>query len=180
MGTTSPARTPMPTPPQTVTSPSPRLVSKTPLHTPASSPSASVIPRRASCSSVFTTSVPELVHSLSSSREVMPTDRLSAAEVLTRPASSSLHRQTKSLAEAHLLMHANSSTSLASAETAPPALHDRSKSTSEVEGESDAVAVNVGMDAGMGVSVATTVPMKNPNRKKSRTTSYSPFPTTAS
>jgi hypothetical protein len=122
-------------------------------------------------SSVSTTSVPELVHSLSSSRELMPTDRLSAAEILARPASSSLHRQTKSLAEAHLLMHADSSASLASAETAPPALHDRSKSISEVESE-DVVAMAV-------TPPLPAVPMKNPNRKKSRTTSYSLFPTPA-
>jgi hypothetical protein len=122
-------------------------------------------------SSVSTTSVPELVHSLSSSRELMPTDRLSAAEILARPASSSLHRQTKSLAEAHLLMHADSSASLASAETAPPALHDRSKSISEIESE-DVVAMAV-------TPPLPAVPMKNPNRKKSRTTSYSLFPTPA-
>ncbi|GLI76733.1 hypothetical protein PoHVEF18_005010 [Penicillium ochrochloron] len=122
-------------------------------------------------SSVSTTSVPELVHSLSSSRELMPTDRLSAAEILARPASSSLHRQTKSLAEAHLLMHADSSASLASAETASPALHDRSKSISEIESE-DVVAMAV-------TPPLPAVPMKNPNRKKSRTTSYSLFPTPA-
>lgn len=123
-------------------------------------------------SSVSTASVPELVHSLSSSRELMPTDCLSAAEILARPASNSLHRQTKSLAEAHLLMHADSSASLASAETAPPALHDRSKSTSsEVESE-DVVAMAV-------TPALPAVPMKNPNRKKSRTTSYSLFPTPA-
>jgi hypothetical protein len=126
-------------------------------------------------SSVSTASVPELVHSLSNSREIMPTDRLSAAEILARPASSTLHRPTKSLAEAHILMHADSSASLASAETAPPVLHmhDRSKSISEVDDETDA-----------GVAMAVTpplpaVPGKNPMRKKSRTTSYSPFPTPA-
>lgn len=72
-------------------------------------------------------------------------------------------------------MHADSSASLASAETAPPALHmhDRSKSISEVDDETDA-----------GVAMAVTpplpaVPGKNPMRKKSRTTSYSLFPTPA-
>ncbi|KAF3391749.1 hypothetical protein F1880_007561 [Penicillium rolfsii] len=122
-------------------------------------------------SSVSTTSVPELVHSLCSSRELMPTDRLGAAEILARPASGSMHRQTKSLAEAHLLMHADSSASLASAQTAPPALHDRSKSTSEVESE-DAVAMAV-------TPPVPAVPTKNPIRKKGRTTSYSLFPTPA-
>jgi hypothetical protein len=34
----------------------------------------------------ITNSVPELVHSLSSSRELMPTDRMTAVEALTRPA----------------------------------------------------------------------------------------------
>lgn len=127
-------------------------------------------------SSVSTTSVPELVHSLSSSREIMPTDRLSAAEILARPASSSLHRQTKSLAEAHVLTHADSSASLASAETAPPALHDRSKSTSEVD-DSDVVGVSVPVAA--VTPPLPAVPVRNPNRKKSRTTSYSLFPTPA-
>ncbi|KAJ5169155.1 uncharacterized protein N7482_004749 [Penicillium canariense] len=123
-------------------------------------------------SSVSTTSVPELVHSLSSSRELMPTDRLSAAEILARPTSSSLHRQTKSLAEAHQLMHTGSSASLASAETAPPGpVHDRANSTSEVEG---------GACASANVSAALpAVPTRNPNRKKTRTTSYSLFPTAA-
>lgn len=130
-------------------------------------------------SSVSTTSVPELVHSLSSSREIMPTDRLSAAEILARPASgaSSLHRQTKSLAESHLLMHADSSGSLASAETAPPVTHDRSKSISEVEAEKEVGGVTVAMAV---TPPQPAVPMKNPNRKKSRTTSYSLFPTPAS
>jgi hypothetical protein len=105
----------------------------------------------------------------------MPTDRFSAAEILARPSSSSLHRQTKSMAEAHLLMHADSSASLASAETAPPALHDQWKSTSEVDGESDVVGVPVPV----AMAALPAVPVKNPNRKKTRTTSYSLFPTPA-
>ncbi|CEJ54778.1 hypothetical protein PMG11_01072 [Penicillium brasilianum] len=126
-------------------------------------------------SSVSTASVPELVHSLSSSREIMPTDRLSAAEILARPASSSLHRQTKSMAEAHMLMHADSSASLASAETTPPALYDQWKSTSEIGVESDVVGVPVPV----AMAALPAVPVKNPNRKKSRNTSYSLFPTPA-
>ncbi|KAJ5320556.1 hypothetical protein N7508_000839 [Penicillium antarcticum] len=110
-------------------------------------------------SSVSTTSVPELIHSLSSSRELMPTDRLTAVEALARPSSSSNHRQTKSLAEAHLLQNAED-------ETMPPFLHDRTKSTSEVEVRS--------IEAPL-----PPLPPKNPNRKKSRTPSYSLFPTTA-
>ncbi|KAJ5363290.1 hypothetical protein N7541_004134 [Penicillium brevicompactum] len=108
-------------------------------------------------SSVSTTSVPELIHSLSSSRELMPTDRLTAAEALTRPPSAS-HRQTKSLAE-HQLLNNGSSTSL---EEMP--VHDRTKSTSEVD---------IRVEAPL-----PPLPPKNPNRKpKSRSPSYSLFPT---
>lgn len=129
-------------------------------------------------SSVSTTSVPELVHSLSSSREIMPTDRFSAAEILARPASgaSSLHRQARSLAESHVLMHADSSGSLASGETAPPETNDRPKIISEVEAEKEVSGVTVAMSV---TPPLPAVPMKNPNRKKSRTTSYSLFPTPA-
>jgi hypothetical protein len=112
-------------------------------------------------SSVSTTSVPELIHSLSSSRELMPTDRLTAGEALTRPASAS-HRQTKSLAEAHLLLQSKngSSTSL---EEMP--VHDRAKSISEV----DAIKFKAPLPP---------LPPKNPNRKpKGRSPSYSLFPT---
>ncbi|OGE49086.1 hypothetical protein PENARI_c023G07866 [Penicillium arizonense] len=113
-------------------------------------------------SSVSTTSVPELIHSLSSSRELMPTDRLTAAEALARPTSSSNHRQTKSLAEAHLLGNAEYADSMS------PSVHDRTKSTSEVEYRSIPVAAPL-----------PPLPPKNPNRKKSRNPSYSLFPTTA-
>lgn len=127
-------------------------------------------------SSVSTTSVPELIHSLSSSRELMPTDRLTAGEALvagstSRPTSSSYHRQTKSLAETHMLLQAGSSPSPVSmGYTVPlPLAHDRAKSTSEV------VDVRpVGVEAPL-----PSVPPKNPNRKKCRTTSYSLFPTAA-
>lgn len=118
-------------------------------------------------SSVSTASVPELVHSLSSSRELMPTDRLTAAEALTRPPSSSNHRQTKSLAEPHFLVQSGSTTSLDGVDfPLPAAMHDRAKSTSEVEDQQ--------FDAPL-----PTIPNKNPNRKKSRSPSYSLFPTTA-
>jgi hypothetical protein len=113
-------------------------------------------------SSVSTTSVPELIHSLSSSRELMSTDRLTAAEALARPASSSNHRQTKSLAEAHLLENAEDADSMS------PSGHDRTKSTSAVEARSISVEAPL-----------PPLPPKNPNRKKCRTPSYSLFPTTA-
>ncbi|KAJ5693372.1 PAK-box/P21-Rho-binding [Penicillium macrosclerotiorum] len=129
-------------------------------------------------SSVSTTSVPELIYSLSNSRELMPTDRLSTSESLatgsttSRPPSSSLHRQTKSLAETHLLIHSDSNGSLASADlsAAPASLHDRARSTSEVDTRP------VKLDNGPSLP---SVPPKNPNRKKSRTPSYSLFPTAA-
>ncbi|KAJ5584058.1 uncharacterized protein N7459_003858 [Penicillium hispanicum] len=128
-------------------------------------------------SSLSTTSVPELVYSLSSSRELMPTDRLSAAEALasgpatSRPTSSSYHRQTKSLAEAHLLSQADSTPSLVGADTtaATAPAHDRAKSTSEVDTwpvKADGPPI-------------PPIPPKHPNRKKTRTTSYSLFPTAA-
>ncbi|CAI7588834.1 unnamed protein product [Penicillium discolor] len=118
-------------------------------------------------SSVSTTnSVPELIHSLSSSRELMPTDRMTAGEALTRPSSSSHHRQTKSLAEAHFLQN-GSSTSLEGADLTV-SLHDRAKSISEVESQP------IKFEAPL-----PPVPPRNPNRRKARSPSYSLFPTTA-
>ncbi|KAJ5541948.1 hypothetical protein N7535_004367 [Penicillium sp. DV-2018c] len=117
-------------------------------------------------SSVSTGSVPELIHSLSSSRELMPTDRQTAGEALTRPAPSSHHRQTKSLAEAHYLLPSGSTTSLDGVDfPMPAAVHDRAKSTSEVD------TVPLKFEA-----PPPAVPAKNPNRKKSRSPSYSLFP----
>ncbi|CAI7642571.1 unnamed protein product [Penicillium glandicola] len=119
-------------------------------------------------SSVSTTnSVPDLIHSLSSSRELMPTDRMTAGEALTRPTSSSHHRQTKSLAEAHLLLQGGSSTSLEGADLTM-SLHDRAKSISEVESQP------MKFEAPL-----PPVPTKNPSRRKARSPSYSLFPTTA-
>lgn len=123
-------------------------------------------------SSVSTTSVPELIHSLSSSRELMPTDRMTAGEALTAgsgSAVSSHHRQTKSLAETHLLLHTGSSSNLSTADAHPSAIfHDRAKSASDV----DARAVKA-------EEIRPPVPHKNPNRKKSRAPSYSLFPAAA-
>ncbi|KAK4867244.1 hypothetical protein LT330_000754 [Penicillium expansum] len=118
-------------------------------------------------SSVSTTnSVPELIHSLSSSRELMPTDRMTAGEALTRPTSSSHHRQTKSLAETHFLQN-GSSTSLEVADLTV-SLHDRAKSISE--GDSHSIKFEAPLPP---------VPPRNPNRRKARSPSYSLFPTTA-
>ncbi|KAJ5095115.1 hypothetical protein N7532_007406 [Penicillium argentinense] len=125
-------------------------------------------------SSISTTSVPELIHSLSNSRELMPTDRLTAAEALaagsiSRPPSSSHHRQTKSLAESHLMLQAGaSSTSLPNVDvTSPSPIHDRAKSTSEVDPRHKTEPP------------LPPLPPMNPNRKKSRNPSYSLFPTAA-
>lgn len=124
-------------------------------------------------SSVSTTSVPELIHSLSSSRELMLTDRMTAGEALAAgtPALSSHHRQTKSLAEAHLLLQAGSNPPLSAADLALPTAisHDRAKSASDV----DAQAVKA------EDSKRPPLPPKNPNRKKSRAPSYSLFPAAA-
>ncbi|KAJ5927970.1 hypothetical protein N7466_006926 [Penicillium verhagenii] len=123
-------------------------------------------------SSVSTTSVPELIHSLSSSRELMPTDRMSAGETLaagssiSRPSSSTLHRQTKSLAEAHLLLQASSSPCIGAELPAPTPIQSRSKSYD--------------MDTIKGCEPPLpAIPPKHPNRKKSRNPSYSLFPTAA-
>ncbi|KAJ5137027.1 hypothetical protein N7448_005581 [Penicillium atrosanguineum] len=114
-------------------------------------------------SSVSTTSVPELIHSLSSSRELMPTDRLTASETLNRPPSAH-HRQTKSL-EAHLLLQAGSNNVSASDLSLSSLTHDRAKSISEV----DVHPVDFPLPS---------VPSKNPTRpKKTRKSSYSLFPT---
>lgn len=114
-------------------------------------------------SSVSTTSVPELIHSLSSSRELMPADRITTGDTLAAdscPASVSVSRQTKSLAEAHLLLQAGSNTNLPAVIT-----HDRAKSTSDMDNQVE--------------ETRPPVPLKNPKRKKSRTTSYSLFPASA-
>ncbi|PWY70169.1 hypothetical protein BO70DRAFT_382305 [Aspergillus heteromorphus CBS 117.55] len=90
-------------------------------------------------SSVSTASVPELVHSLASSRELHPSEQRLSGEHsgMTRP-DSSHHRQTKSLArelEAQILYRADdSSHELAGqASTVGPSIYDRARSTTEVE-----------------------------------------------
>ena len=114
-------------------------------------------------SSVSTTSVPELIHSLSSSRELMPTDRLTASETLSRPPSSH-HRQTKSL-EAHLLLQAGSNNVSTADLSLSSSTHDRAKSISEV-------------DVHPADFPLPSIPSKHPNRlTKTRKSSYSLFPT---
>lgn len=133
-------------------------------------------------SSVSTTSVPELVHSLANSRDLSQGDQLPSAEYsmasgspsisgLGRPDSSSHHRQTKSLAREieNPVFYRADNASCESAELVPspsPSIHDRAKSTSEVE-----AAPLVARAA------KSEHPLKGAQRRKGRT-SYSLFPTT--
>lgn len=125
-------------------------------------------------SSVSTTSVPELVHSLASSRDFSTSDLMlpgEQTELVHQDSSShsSNHRQTKSLAreiESQIMSLPESNNSTDSTKLMGGAsVHDRAKSTSEVEA---APLVN---------NVARPeLPPKSANRQKGRTTSYSLFP----
>ncbi|KAI9037357.1 uncharacterized protein KD926_000564 [Aspergillus affinis] len=133
-------------------------------------------------SSVSTTSVPELVHSLANSRDLSMADQLASGEQsmpsaspslsnLGRPDSSSHHRQTKSLAREieNQFFYRTDNASRESAELPPsigPSIKDRAKSTSEVE-----AAPLVAQAA-----AKAELPLKGAQRKKGRTTSYSLFP----
>ncbi|KAL4942867.1 hypothetical protein BDV06DRAFT_191304 [Aspergillus oleicola] len=125
-------------------------------------------------SSVSTTSVPELVHSLASSRDFSTSDLMLPGDQneLARQdssAHSSHHRQTKSLAreiENQLMARPNSNGSIDSNKLMGTQIHDRAKSTSEVEA---APLVKQAM--------RPELPAKSTQRKKSRTPSYSLFPT---
>ncbi|OJJ96732.1 hypothetical protein ASPACDRAFT_33985 [Aspergillus aculeatus ATCC 16872] len=98
-------------------------------------------------SSVSTASVPDLVHSLANSRELIPTEVIPSGEytAVGRP-DSSHHRQTKSLArelEAQMLYRVEPEASFEHMEPGSaiiPSIHDRAKSTSEVEAAPLAVA----------------------------------------
>ncbi|PYI22149.1 hypothetical protein BO99DRAFT_31446 [Aspergillus violaceofuscus CBS 115571] len=98
-------------------------------------------------SSVSTASVPDLVHSLTNSRELIPTEQILSGEctAVGRP-DSSHHRQTKSLArelEAQMLYRAEPEASfepMGPGFAIIPSIHDRAKSTSEVEAAPLAVA----------------------------------------
>lgn len=124
-------------------------------------------------SSVSTTSVPELVHSLASSRDFSTSDLMlpgEQSESVHQDSSShsSSHRQTKSLAreiESQIMSRPESNNSTDSTKLMGASVHDRAKSTSEVEA---APLVNK--------AVRPELPPKSANRKKSRTTSYSLFP----
>ncbi|KAL4790033.1 hypothetical protein BDV19DRAFT_350976 [Aspergillus venezuelensis] len=124
-------------------------------------------------SSVSTTSVPELVHSLASSRDFSTSDLMLPGDQseLTHQdssANSSHHRQTKSLAreiENQLMARPNSNGSIDSNKLMGANIHDRAKSTSEVE------AAPLAQKA-----MRPEIPARNTQRKKSRTPSYSLFP----
>lgn len=124
-------------------------------------------------SSVSTTSVPELVHSLASSRDFSTSDLMlpgEQSELVHQDSSShsSNHRQTKSLAreiESQIMSRPESINSTDSTKLMGATVHDRAKSTSEVEA---APLVNK--------VVRPELPPKSANRKKGRTTSYSLFP----
>ncbi|KAE8413446.1 hypothetical protein BDV36DRAFT_35779 [Aspergillus pseudocaelatus] len=122
-------------------------------------------------SSVSTTSVPELVHSLANSRELSTMDQATLGDHSLpsgpgQPESTSYHRQTKSLAkdiETQVAFRADSSLILESAGLIPnpgPAIQDRAKSSSEVE------------------ATKAEVPIRGTHRRKGRA-SYSLFPSPA-
>lgn len=133
-------------------------------------------------SSVSTTSIPDLVHSLSASREHMPGDPQSACEQLTSAAApgsatgrpgSATHRQTKSLAreiEAQVMRKDSTASLERAARAAPSPIHDRAKSTSEVEAPFPAQTTKTD-------GVHPSGARKGVHRKKGRT-SYSLFPST--
>ncbi|OJJ89544.1 uncharacterized protein ASPGLDRAFT_41572 [Aspergillus glaucus CBS 516.65] len=113
-------------------------------------------------SSISTTSVPELIHSLASSRETMPAESPSVPSL-----PEAHHRQTKSLETSQALF--GSTASLDSADISPGTVsHDRAKSTSDLIEAAKADVVP---------SLPQTGTVKNAGRKKSRTSSYSLFPT---
>ncbi|KAB8232150.1 uncharacterized protein BDW43DRAFT_127214 [Aspergillus alliaceus] len=128
-------------------------------------------------SSVSTTSVPELVHSLANSRELSAVDQVTSGEQSLssgtgRPESSSYHRQTKSLAremETQTLFRAECGIGLESGLVSIPApsTHDRAKSTSEVEAASP-----------LAKATKVEVPTRGTHRRKGRA-SYSLFPSAA-
>ncbi|PWY85685.1 hypothetical protein BO94DRAFT_90658 [Aspergillus sclerotioniger CBS 115572] len=125
-------------------------------------------------SSVSTASVPDLVHSLASSREFQPSEQRLSGELsgMGRPESSH-HRQTKSLArelEAQILFRADNDGSpepAGYAATMAPSIHDRARSTTEMEA-GPLIARAIKND-----KVSRAAP-----RRKGRA-SYSLFPTTA-
>ncbi|EAW12492.1 uncharacterized protein ACLA_009120 [Aspergillus clavatus NRRL 1] len=128
-------------------------------------------------SSISTTSVPELVHSLASSRELSSMEHLPSSDQPGPPEAPSHRRPTKSLAREieTQIMRAERNCSPNSADLAQPAgsVHDRAKSVSEVEASRTARAVK-----GTASAPFPPIPVKSPNRKKGRA-SYSLFPSAA-
>ncbi|KAL4902433.1 hypothetical protein BDW74DRAFT_186921 [Aspergillus multicolor] len=126
-------------------------------------------------SSVSTTSVPELVHSLASSRDFSSSDLMLPGEqselVRNDSSRSSNHRQTKSLArelETQIMSRPDGNSSTDSTKLMGVNPYDRAKSTSEVEA---APLVSKAM--------RPELPSKSALRKKGRTPSYSLFPSPA-
>ncbi|KAL3481854.1 hypothetical protein BJX99DRAFT_218365 [Aspergillus californicus] len=124
-------------------------------------------------SSVSTTSVPDLVHSLASSRDFSVSDLMLPGEqsgLLRQDSSnSSHHRQTKSLAreiETQIMSRpdSNGSTEPTRLSSIGVSIHDRAKSTSDME-----------TTPMMGKSIKPDLPSKSAHRRKGRT-SYSLFP----
>ncbi|CEL04305.1 hypothetical protein ASPCAL05435 [Aspergillus calidoustus] len=127
-------------------------------------------------SSVSTTSVPELVHSLASSRDFSTTDLMLPGETglarqdsTSRSSYSSHHRQTKSLAreiETQIMSRpdGNASTESTKLISMGASVHDRAKSTSDME------AISL-----MNKADRPELPPKSGHRRKGRT-SYSLFP----
>lgn len=137
-------------------------------------------------SSVSTASVPELVHSLASSRELPSMEHLPSIEQSSHTAPSSAgrtevpcyHRQTRSLAreiETQIMSRSENNPSPGPADPARASgmVHDRAKSTSEVD-----VPRTVRTTRRNASAPLPPVPLKSPNRRKGRT-SYSLFPTPA-
>ncbi|KAL4868503.1 hypothetical protein BDV12DRAFT_101768 [Aspergillus spectabilis] len=122
-------------------------------------------------SSVSTTSVPDLVHSLASSRDFSVSDLMLPGELpsLVRQDSSSHsshHRQTRSLAreiETRIMSRPDGNGSNDSTKLMGVSVHDRAKSTSDVET--------------VPKLIKPELPAKSAHRRKGRTTSYSLFPT---
>ncbi|GIK00535.1 hypothetical protein Aspvir_004562 [Aspergillus viridinutans] len=137
-------------------------------------------------SSVSTGSVPELVHSLASSRELPSMEHLPSTEQSGYTAPSSVgrtevschHRQTKSLAreiETQIMSRAENNSSPGPADPARTSgsVHDRAKSTSEVEAPRIVRTTRSNASARL-----PPISVNSPNRRKGRT-SYSLFPTPA-
>lgn len=141
-------------------------------------------------SSVSTTSIPELVHSMNSSCEIMEHDTVNdeqstftAFDVSPRSSrhNSSTHQQIKSVAREATQLPSNKnkpSDGHAEGEAAVPAItltHDRAKSASAFEAHVSAVALKAAGPPPTTRARASTLTRTNPPNRKART-SYSLFP----